>query len=312
MTPSLGGHVAALTLVVLDFAARSIRLRVLLRAVGTPIRPWDSVTINAWSDLGCALTPLRLGGEPARLMGLRMARIPVGPALTALGLEAGTVALVTLGIGLLLAMTFGGVWWDTGGTAAFRGLGWYLAAALIGAVGLALWLRRRSAPTPRPARPHTCRAIAISACCAAVSVGCRVAVLLALLWDQFPDVSPGTVVVGSFILIYGQLLTPTPSGVGLIDAAFLGGAAGPASLGLLLAWRAHTSFAGAFFGGVLLLGRLPDLWPGLRRTLGSLRQRHARDGTVMIDQAVEDRPPRPGERGVPGPSREPGPELRIG
>ncbi len=57
--------------------------------------------------------------------------------------------------------------------------------------------------------------------------------------------------VGSFALLYSQLLLPTPSGAGAVELGFLGGAAG--DLGdragwLLLAWRFYTNGAGVVLG----------------------------------------------------------------
>ena len=40
------------------------------------IRFWDSFVLNAFGDAACALTPLRIGGEPARLAGMLRSRVP--------------------------------------------------------------------------------------------------------------------------------------------------------------------------------------------------------------------------------------------
>jgi len=72
--------------------------------------------------------------------------------------------------------------------------------------------------------------------------------------------------VGSFALLYSQLLLPTPSGAGAVELGFLGGAAG--DLGsdqgwLLLAWRFYTNGLGVLLG-VWLAARIYG-WPALRK-----------------------------------------------
>ena len=68
----------------------------------------------------------------------------------------------------------------------------------------------------------------------------RVAILpvLALALDNPPAMGP--MILGSFALLYSQLVLPTPSGAGAVELGFLGGAAGDLGDGqawLLLAWR---------------------------------------------------------------------------
>ena len=66
MTGRFGlAHVLAAGLIGLDFAARTARLRWLLAVARVRIGWWDSLCVNAWADVGAALTPFRVGGEPA-------------------------------------------------------------------------------------------------------------------------------------------------------------------------------------------------------------------------------------------------------
>jgi uncharacterized membrane protein YbhN (UPF0104 family) len=94
----------------------------------------------------------------------------------------------------------------------------------------------------------------------------RVAILpvLALTLPNPPALGP--MIVGSFALLYSQLLLPTPSGAGAVELGFLGGAAGDlgAEQGwLLLAWRFYTSGIGVVLG-VWLAARIYG-WPALRK-----------------------------------------------
>jgi hypothetical protein len=73
-------------------------------------------------------------------------------------------------------------------------------------------------------------------------------------------------VLGSFALLYSQMILPTPSGAGAVELGFLGGAAG--NLGsrtgwLLLAWRFYTSGIGIILG--IGLAAHAYGWPALRR-----------------------------------------------
>ena len=74
--------------------------------------------------------------------------------------------------------------------------------------------------------------------------------------------------LGSFALLYSQLVLPTPSGAGAVELGFLGGAAGDLGQNegwLLLAWRFYTNGLGLFLGVWLALSIYG--WPVLRRVL---------------------------------------------
>ncbi|HXE58976.1 MAG TPA: hypothetical protein VNK43_13330, partial [Gemmatimonadales bacterium] len=84
-----------------------------------------------------------------------------------------------------------------------------------------------------------------------VNVVTRVAILpvLAATLPEPPPVGPTA--LGSFALLYSQLVLPTPSGAGAVELGFLGGAAGDlggAERALLLAWRFYTTGLGALLG----------------------------------------------------------------
>jgi uncharacterized membrane protein YbhN (UPF0104 family) len=111
-------------------------------------------------------------------------------------------------------------------------------------------------------------AVAASLPCTAINVVARVAILPVLVMT-LPDHPPlGPVLLGSFALLYSQLILPTPSGVGAVELGFLAGAAG--DLGddagrLLVAWRLYTSFAGVALGAVLAVRYFG--WESVRRLL---------------------------------------------
>jgi uncharacterized membrane protein YbhN (UPF0104 family) len=89
-----------------------------------------------------------------------------------------------------------------------------------------------------------------------IGLAARVAILpvLALTLPFPPPIGPLT--FGSFALLYAQVLVPTPSGAGVIDLGFVGGAVG--DLGehhrrLLLIWRVYTTAAVVGIGVVVAL-----------------------------------------------------------
>ncbi|MGH7514015.1 MAG: hypothetical protein ACREOQ_13965, partial [Gemmatimonadales bacterium] len=97
----------------------------------------------------------------------------------------------------------------------------------------------------------------------------RVAILpvLALTLPDPPAMGP--LVLGSFALLYSQLILPTPSGAGAVELGFLGGAAGDLGAGeggLLLAWRIYTNGIGVLLG-VALAARIYG-WAALRQLAG--------------------------------------------
>jgi uncharacterized membrane protein YbhN (UPF0104 family) len=99
-----------------------------------------------------------------------------------------------------------------------------------------------------------------------VNVAARVAILpvLALTLPHPPAIGP--LALGSFALLYSQLVLPTPSGAGAVELGFLGGAAGNLGSGsgwLLLAWRWYSNGVGVVLGVVLAAQRYG--WPALRR-----------------------------------------------
>ncbi|HEU4570145.1 MAG TPA: hypothetical protein VFS07_06205, partial [Gemmatimonadales bacterium] len=94
-----------------------------------------------------------------------------------------------------------------------------------------------------------------------VNLATRVAILPVLMAMR-PDAPPlGPALLGSFALLYSQLVLPTPSGAGAVDLGLLAGVAGPvggSEVPLLFWWRFYTTGVGVALGGwvgLRLLGR---------------------------------------------------------
>jgi len=264
-------HPAALGLIALDILVRAVRLRLLLGAPRAP-RLIDAVAVNAYGDAASALTPGRLGGEPARFVGLKRYRVDTAPALVVLAAERvvdlSLVALVTVASLAFL------------GERGFRDIAalalrivspgflpWVgVVVALVVLSGIAAWrLRHRFPPVVehslrealRETRRLSPAVLAGAAALTAVSMLARVAVLPVLLLAFVPLPHPVAALVGSFALIYSQLILPTPAGVGGVELGFVAGLAPmlpPAdTAALLVAWRLYSLVIPAGLGGVLLL-----------------------------------------------------------
>jgi uncharacterized membrane protein YbhN (UPF0104 family) len=102
----------------------------------------------------------------------------------------------------------------------------------------------------------------------AYAMAARIAILPVLASTLPSPPAPGAVIFGSFALLYSQMILPTPSGAGVVELGFLGGAAG--ELGaeegwILLAWRFYTNGVGLLLG--IWLAASIYGWPFLRKLL---------------------------------------------
>ena len=132
-----------LGLVAADLLARAWRIQWLVQGLGHRMALWDSFVLNAFGDAACALTPLRIGGEPARLAGMLRSRVPAPAAFVAISLEvlaAWPVIIVAAG---WLAWRYAPEWWNEAGprlsAAAATAWPWVLAVAIL---SLLAWRRR--------------------------------------------------------------------------------------------------------------------------------------------------------------------------
>lgn len=275
-------HAACWILVGLDLAARTWRIQWLLRGLGHRVGFRDALVLNAFGDAACGLTPMRLGGEPARLAGMLRARVPATAAFVAIGLEVLASWPVILTAAAWLGWRHAPAWWATarpGLVASLRGAWPWVVAVAVASLALWLLVRRVAAPARRGIRRPVRRVmvywrrmpwriLAATAPLTLASLIARVALLpvLALTLADPPPLGPAW--LGSFALLYSQLVLPTPSGAGAVELGFLAGAAGrlgPSETVLLLAWRWYSSGVGILLGAGLALrlyGR--GTWDALR------------------------------------------------
>ena len=267
-----------LVLVALDLLARAIRIRLVVRGLGHRLGLGDAFALNSYGDAACALTPMRLGGEPARLAGLLGSGVPAAAAFVAITLEALAAWPVVIVAAGWLVWRFAPEWWSTAGprfgTSALDAWPWVLLV-----LGLSVFASRQVRRPIRRVIAYWLR-MSVGVLLATmpfsfVNLATRVAILpvLALALPQPPPLGP--VAVGSFALLYSQLVLPTPAGAGPVELGFLSGAAG--NLGgqeglLLLAWRVYSSGIGVALGLVLAVRAFG--WPALRASVRRWGDRH--------------------------------------
>jgi uncharacterized membrane protein YbhN (UPF0104 family) len=274
MSWSWAVYLAALALVGIDVLLRAVRLRLLLRT-GPGARLTQAVAVNAVGDAASAVTPARLGGEAARFIGLRTIGIGGPHAVVTLGVERvvdlSLVALVTLGA----ALTLGGRGFRDVQALLERlvspgALPWLVGVGFL-VIGAAVAAYRYRARLPRAvqhsigeawrdARALSAWTLLATGALTLLSMLVRIAVLPLLLWARAPIPDPVPVFLGSFALLYSQLVLPTPAGAGGVELGFMVGVGTALPPGetaaLLLVWRAYTLGVPAGLGGLVLLRRM--------------------------------------------------------
>ncbi|HXM38202.1 MAG TPA: YbhN family protein [Gemmatimonadales bacterium] len=265
-------QVLAVLLLALDCAARAGRIQLATWAAGGVLSFRDALRLNLYGEAAATLTPNRLGGEPARFLGMTWSGIRPVTALVALGVEVAAEWPV-FGI---VAVALVGYYIPDWSHAAQRWLGRNLARDLLTIELVALvvlviiWalqrlvrpgaIRHRVRRQWRVALVHVRRApwwvLFAGALLTVISLAARALILPALAWGH-PDAPPfSEMLFGSLALIHAPLVVPLPSGGGGIELAFLSGFAGdfgPGQLTMLLLWRFYTTILLTIVGIYLLV-----------------------------------------------------------
>jgi uncharacterized membrane protein YbhN (UPF0104 family) len=281
MSP-VAAHAICLGLVVVDFLVRGWRIQWIMQGLGCRLPLRDAFVLNAFGDAANALTPLRMGGEPARVAGMMRTGVRMTAALVGITLEAVMSRLVLIAVAAWLIWQYAPAWWVTAGPGLRAGAAnaWpWIVLVLI--VGVLLWryTQRAVSPATRRLRRPMRRVLVYlrrmprwplvaSLPLSVIPIATRIAILpvLVLTLPSPPPIGP--VIFGSFALLYSQMVLPTPSGAGVVELGFLGGAAGELGEGqgwILLAWRFYTNGLGVLLGVWLALSIYG--WPVLRRVL---------------------------------------------
>jgi len=266
-------HVLVLLLIVLDCITRVWRIQLATWAAGGQLSFLDALRLNLYGEAAATLTPNRLGGEPARFLGLTWSRIRPVTALVALGVEVAAEWPVFGLIVLWLGVHYLPDWSARAGQWLSHSLARDLVTIEIVAlvVLLAIYglqrlvragaIRHRVRRQWRVAIAHVRRApwwaLGVGAILTFVSLTSRAMILPALAWGM-PNAPPvGEMFFGALALLQAGLLVPLPSGGGGIEVAFLSGFAGDFPPGqkviLLLLWRFYTAVLLTILGVYLLI-----------------------------------------------------------
>ena len=266
-------HLLAILLLAIDCIARAWRIQLATRAAGGRLTFQDGLRLNLYGEAACTFTPNRLGGEPARFLGMTWSGLRVVQALVALGVEVAAEWPVFGIVAIALVAYYVPDW----SAAADRFLTHSLARDLLGIELIALvaliviWtlqrlvrpgaIRHRVRRQWRVALAHVRRApwwiLFVGALLTVVSLAARALILPALLWGHPDAPSFGIMFFGSLALLHAPLVVPLPSGGGGIEVAFLSGFAGDFGPGhqvmTLLLWRFYTTILLTVLGVYLLV-----------------------------------------------------------
>lgn len=245
-------------LVAVDFVVRTWRMQLFLWGLGRGL-PFREVLLQSFvAEAGSVLTPMRIGGDAARIWAMRQAGVSVTAGVVCIGLETITMTVIIIAVTVGLMLTVGREWWATVGPRLTDSLSdagpWLLAIVVASALswiiaqrvapGTRTMLRRELRSVRRYARVVPRWVYGAAVPLTLVNIAARVAIL-PLLASTLPTPPPlGATLVGSYALLYGQLLTPTPAGAGAVELVFLGGAAGEMGAAegrLLFLWRLFTA-----------------------------------------------------------------------
>ena len=266
-------HVLALLLVVLDCITRVWRIQLAAWAAGGRVSFRDALRLNLYGEAASTLTPNRLGGEPARFLGLTWSGMRPVTALVALGVEVAAewpvFGLIVLGLGIHYLPDWSaraGRWLSHSLARDLLTIEVVALVVLLVVYGLqrlvrAGAIRHRVRRQWRVAIAHVRRApwwvVGAGAALTFVSLVSRALILPALTWGM-PGAPPfSEMFFGALALLQAGLLVPLPSGGGGIEVAFLSGFAGDFPPGqnviLLLLWRFYTAVLLTILGVYLLI-----------------------------------------------------------
>ena len=269
------GHLLALALLAIDCLVRAWRIQLATWTSGARLSFGDAFRLNLYGEAASQLTPNRLGGEPARFLGLTEAGLRPVTGLVAIGVEVACEWPVFLVAFAALFVYYVPDWRDAAGVWLRRHRAGELVTieiiALVVLLGVYLlqrlvrsgMIRHRVRRQWRVALAHVQRAprwvLGAGALLTVVSVGARALILPALAWGMAGRPPLSQMFFGALALLHAPLVVPLPSGGGGLEVAFMQGFAGDfgtAQVRMLLWWRFYSALLLTALGVCVLVRQL--------------------------------------------------------
>src|SRR5256884_2943740 len=236
------GHLLALALLALDCLVRAWRILPATWTAGASLSFSDALRLNLYGEAASQLTPNRLGGEPARFLGITEAGWRRVTGLVAIGVEVACEWPVFLAAFAALFVYYVPDWREAAGvwlrrhragelvTIEIIALVVLLAVYLLQRLVRSGMIRHRVRRQWRVALAHVRRAprwvLGAGALLTVVSVAARALILPALAWGMAGRPPFSQMFFGALALIHAPLVVPLPSGGGGLEVAFMQGFAG--------------------------------------------------------------------------------------
>jgi len=253
------GHLLALALLALDCLVRAWRIQLATWTAGARLSFSDALRLNLYGEAASQLTPNRLGGEPARFLGITEAGLRPVTGLVAIGVEVACEWPVFLAAFAALFVYYVPDWREAAGVWLRR----HRAGELVTIEIIALVVLHRVRRQWRVALAHVRRAprwvLGAGALLTVVSVAARALILPALAWGMAGRPPFSQMFFGALALIHAPLVVPLPSGGGGLEVAFMQGFAGDfgaAQVRMLLWWRFYSALLLTALGVAVLVRQL--------------------------------------------------------
>lgn len=254
-------HVLALGLLALDTMFRAWRIQLAVSVAGGKLAFQDAFRLNLYGEAAAALTPNRLGGEPARFVGLTESGLRPVMAMVAIGVEVAGEWPVFAISAVWMVLHYAPDWRFQAGvwlrhhragelvTIELAVLAVLVVIYLLQRLTRAGRLRHRVRRQWRVAWAHVRRGphwmLLVGALLTAASVAARALILPALALGDPNDPGFAKMFFGALVLIHAPLALPLPAGGGGVEVLFMSGFAGDfgtRQVWMLVAWRFYTSF----------------------------------------------------------------------
>jgi uncharacterized protein (TIRG00374 family) len=272
-------HLLAASAVALELGLRVAKISYSARACGIPLSFGTSMRASLCGDFLDAITPARIGAEPARFVVLSEAGVPVGSALVVLFLELFLEFLSLIVIAAILVFIAPPSGALTAALLTIAGYGAFVMG--VGALAVAISRRDDGAPLPRWAkmmgighrvwrgllrlvfhlrsgvdafRRANVAVMSLALLCSVLHVLGRLLALPIIVFSYGASVPLLPLLLWPLALLYAGAITPMPSGGGVMELGF-NAALGNTIPGHLIAasliwWRFYSFYVYVLLGAI--------------------------------------------------------------